>query len=160
MERFSEELRFEDAAKIRDSINNLRHIWESQKVIAPELGDIDVIGFYGEGKETVFKIFFIRNGVMIGTKDFHLKDTVGITTGELFHNFIEQFYAKEIIPPDEIVLRQRPDEVKRLWQLGSKKKKGENLKIITRPKGKKLEILRMADENAMTTFKSKGEDGY
>ena len=57
MERFSEELRFEDAAKIRDSINNLRHIWESQKVIAPELGDIDVIGFYGEGKETVFKIF-------------------------------------------------------------------------------------------------------
>ena len=156
MERFSEELRFEDAAKIRDSINNLRHIWESQKVIAPELGDIDVIGFYGEGKETVFKIFFIRNGVMIGTKDFHLKDTVGITTGELFHNFIEQFYAKEIIPPDEIVLRQRPDEVKTLaaWL---KKKKGENLKIITRPKGKKLEILRMADENAMTTFKSRGE---
>ena len=93
---------------------------------------------------------------MIGTKDFHLKDTVGITTGELFHNFIEQFYAKEIIPPDEIVLRQRPDEVKTLaaWL---KEKKGENLKIITRPKGKKLEILRMADENAMTTFKSRGK---
>ena len=57
MERFSEELRFEEAAKIRDSINNLRHIWESQKVIAPELGDIDVIGFYGDGREAVFKIF-------------------------------------------------------------------------------------------------------
>ena len=137
MERFSEELRFEDAAKIRDSINNLRHIWESQKVIAPELGDIDVIGFYGEGKETVFKIFFIRNGVMIGTKDFHLKDTAGITTGELFHNFIEQFYAKEIIPPGEIVLRQRPDEMKILtaWL---KDKKGKRVKIITRPKGKSL----------------------
>jgi len=161
MERFSEELRFEEAAKIRDSINNLRYIWESQKVIAPELGDIDVIGFYGEGKETVFKIFFIRHGVMIGTKDFHLKDTAGITTGELFHNFIEQFYAKEIIPPDEIVLRQRPDEVKTLaaWlskiRWGEKGGKGKKVNIIIRPKGKKLELLEMAEENAGIIFKSR-----
>ena len=154
MERFSEELRFEDAAKIRDSINNLRHIWESQKVIAPELGDIDVIGFYGEGKETVFKIFFIRNGVMIGTKDFHLKETAGIPTGELFHNFIEQFYAKEIIPPDEIVLRQRPDEMKTLtaWL---KDKKGRKVKITMPAEGKKLELLKMAEENAGIIFKSR-----
>ena len=161
MERFSEELRFEDAAKIRDSINNLRHIWESQKVIAPELGDIDVIGFYGEGKETVFKIFFIRNGVMIGTKDFHLKETAGIPTGELFHNFIEQFYAKEIIPPDEIVLKQCPDEVKTLaaWlskiRWGEKGEKGKKVNIIIRPKGKKLELLEMAEENAGIIFKSR-----
>ncbi|MCX5717719.1 MAG: excinuclease ABC subunit UvrC [Nitrospirae bacterium] len=154
MERFAEELRFEEAAKIRDSINNLRHIWESQKVIAPELGDIDAIGFYRDDREAVFKIFFIRNGVMIGTKDFHLKETAGIPTGELFHNFVEQFYAKEIIPPDEIILGQRPDEMKTLttWLMY---KKGKKVKIITRPKGKKLEILRMADENARVTFKSR-----
>ncbi len=159
MERFSEELRFEDAAKIRDSINNLMHIWESQKVIAPELGDIDVIGFYGEGKEAVFKIFFIRHGVMIGTNDFHLKETAGIPTGELFHNFIEQFYAKEIIPPDEIVLRQRPDEVKMLtaWL---KDKKGKKVNIIIRPKGKKLELLKMAEENAGTIFKSREKTDF
>ena len=154
MEKFSEELRFEDAAKIRDSINNLRHIWESQKVIAPELGDIDVIGFYGEGKETVAQIFFIRNGVMIGTKDFHLKETAGIPTGELFHNFIEQFYAKEIIPPDEIVLRQRPNEMRTLtaWL---KDKKGKKVNIRIRPKGKKLELLKMAEENARIIFNSR-----
>jgi excinuclease ABC subunit C len=154
MERFSEELRFEEAAKIRDSINNLMHIWESQKAIAPELGDIDVIGFYGEGKETVFKIFFIRNGVMIGTKDFYLKDTAGIASGELFHNFIEQFYAKEIIPPDEIVLGQRPDGMKTLtaWL---KDKKGKKVKIITHPKGKKLALLKMAEENAGIIFRSR-----
>ncbi|MDI6744767.1 MAG: excinuclease ABC subunit UvrC [Thermodesulfovibrionales bacterium] len=156
MEKLSEELRFEDAAKMRDRINNLRHIWESQKVIAPELGDIDVIGFYGEGKEAVFRIFFIRNGVMIGTKDFYIKDAAGIAAGELLHNFMEQFYTKEIIPPDEIVLGQRPDGMETLT-VWLKDKKGKNVKIISRPKGKKLEILRMADENAMTTFKSRGK---
>lgn len=154
MERFSEELRFEDAAKIRDSINNLRYIWESQKVVAPELGDIDVIGFYGEGREAVALIFFIRNGIMIGTKDFHLKETAGIPTGELFHNFIEQFYAKEIIPPDEIVLRQRPDEMRTLtaWL---KDKKGRRVKIIIPAEGKKLELIKMAEENAGIIFKSR-----
>ncbi|MBI3378594.1 MAG: excinuclease ABC subunit UvrC [Nitrospirae bacterium] len=154
MERFSEELRFEDAAKIRDSINNLKRAWESQKVIAPELGDIDVIGFYGEGKETVALIFFIRNGVMIGTKDFHLKETAGIPTGEFFHNFIEQFYAKEIIPPDEIVLKQRPDEMRTLtaWL---KDKKGRKVKITMPAEGKKLELLKMAEENAGIIFNSR-----
>ncbi|OGW32420.1 MAG: excinuclease ABC subunit C [Nitrospirae bacterium GWF2_44_13] len=154
MERFSEELRFEDAAKIRDSINNLRHIWESQKAIAPELGDIDVIGFYGASNEAVLKIFFIRNGVMIGTKDFHLKDTARLATGELLHNFVEQFYAKEIIPPDEIVMGQRPDGMKTLtaWL---RDKKGKKVAIITRPKGKKLELLKMAEENAGIIFKSR-----
>ncbi|MDP2277031.1 MAG: helix-hairpin-helix domain-containing protein, partial [Nitrospirota bacterium] len=122
---------------------------------------IDVIGFYGEGKETVFKIFFIRNGVMTGTKDFYLKDTAGITTGELLSNFIAQFYAKEIIPPDEIVLRQRPDEVKTLaaWlskiRWGEKGEKGKKVNIIIRPKGKKLELLKMAEENAGIIFKSR-----
>jgi len=158
MERFSEELRFEEAAKVRNSINNLRHIWESQKVVAPELGDIDVIGFYGEGKETAALIFFIRNGIMIGTKDFHLKETAGIPTGELLHNFIEQFYAKEIIPPDELVLRQRPDGMETLtaWL---KDKKGKKVKIIARPKGKKLELLKMAEDNAGIIFKSREKTG-
>lgn len=161
MERFSGELRFEDAAKIRDSINNLKRAWESQKVIAPELGDIDVIGFYGEGKEAVFQVFFIRNGVMIGTKNFHLKETAGIPTGELFHNFIEQFYAKEIIPPDEIVLGQRPDGMKTLtaWlskiRRGEKGEKGGRVKITRPVEGKKLELLKMAEENARIIFNSR-----
>jgi len=159
MEKFSEELRFEDAARIRDSINNLRHIWESQKVIAPELGDIDVIGFYKEDGDAVFQIFFIRNGVMIGTKDFYIKDTEGIAEGELLHNFIEQFYAKEIIPPEEVVLGQRPEGIGTLTEW-LKEKKGRRIKIITHPKGKKLELLRMAEENAGIMFKNKKGTGF
>lgn len=147
MERFSEELRFEDAAGIRDSINNLKNIWESQKVVAPELNDIDVIGFYMEGREAAFQVFFIRNGLMIGIKDFFLKETGGITVKELLHNFIEQFYTKEIIPPDEIVLSSSPEGAVMLaaWL---KAKKGKKVKIITPKKGKRLELLKMAEENA------------
>lgn len=147
MERFSEELRFEDAARIRDSINNLKNIWESQKVVAPELNDIDVIGFYMEGRDAAFQVFFIRNGLMIGIKDFFLKETGDITVKELLHNFIEQFYTKEIIPPDEIVLSSSPGGAAMLaaWL---KAKKGKKVKIIIPKKGKRLELLKMSEENA------------
>ncbi|HDH02153.1 MAG TPA: excinuclease ABC subunit C, partial [Nitrospirae bacterium] len=40
MQRFSEELRFEEAARIRDRLQALRGAFESQKVVSPELGDI------------------------------------------------------------------------------------------------------------------------
>ncbi len=158
MERFSEELRFEDAAIIRDRINNLMHIWESQKVIAPELGDIDVIGYHRQGEMTSFQIFFIRNGIMIGKKDFFLKDTGNISDKELLHNFVEQFYAKEIIPPEEIILSKRPDGASALiaWL---KTKKGGKVKFLVPSKDKRFELLKMADENAREIFRNKEKTG-
>lgn len=161
MERFSEELRFEDAAGIRDSINNLKNIWESQKVVAPELNDIDVIGFYMEGSEAAFQVFFIRNGLMIGIKDFFLKEIGDITVKELLHNFIEQFYTKELIPPDEIILSSSPEGAAMLaaWlskiRWGEKGEKGKKVKIITPKKGKRFELLKMSEENAKILARNK-----
>ncbi|MBI4691664.1 MAG: excinuclease ABC subunit UvrC [Nitrospirae bacterium] len=156
MERFSEELRFEDAARIRDSINNLKHIWESQKVVAPELGDIDVIGFHAPGKEAAFQVFFIRGGIMIGTKDFFLKDTGDIPARTLLHNFIEQFYTKEIIPPDEIILHARPDGMTVLtaWL---RQRRGKRVRIIVPSENKRLELLKMAEENARILFNNRNK---
>jgi len=159
MERLSEDLKFEEAAKIRDRINNLRRLWESQKVIAPELGDIDVIGFYGNKKDTAFRVFFIRNGIMIGMKDFFLKNTGGISAGELCHNFIEQFYSKDIIPPDEVVLGSEPEGLSILLKW-LKNKKGKNVKIIAGARGKKLQLLKMAEKNAEIIFKNKKSTGF
>ncbi|MCE5195104.1 MAG: excinuclease ABC subunit UvrC [Nitrospiraceae bacterium] len=161
MKRLSDELRYEEAAKIRDSIGNLEKIWESQKVAAPELGDIDIMGFYKEENEAVFQVFFIRNGVLIGSKNFHLKGIGNISEKELLHKFIEQFYTNEIIPPDEIIANTKPEGAVILssWlsEIRSKKqdKKQKKIKMTMPKKGKKLELLRMAEENAKITFKNK-----
>ncbi len=147
MQRFSEELRFEQAAGIRDRLQALRGAFESQKVVSPELGDIDVIGFYHEGVDTVFQVFFIRNGILISAKDFHLKDTEFIPGEELFEKFITLFYAKEIIPPDEIVVQVRPGGVEELGKWLSAKK-GGRVKIRLPERGKKKDLINMASENA------------
>jgi len=150
----SNELKFEEAATIRNRINNLRHAWESQKVVAPGLGDIDVMGFHSDGTDALFDIFFIRNGILIGTKDFYLRDVGMLSRKELFRSFMELFYAKEIMPPAEIVAGDKPDELKdlKIWLAD---KKGKKVAIKIPQKGRRFELLRMANENAQQLFKNK-----
>lgn len=161
MKKLSEETKYEEAAKLRDSMNSLKRIWESQKIVAPELGNADVIGFSKDDKQTVFQVFFIRDGVLIGTKDFYLKGTSGFTPAELCGNFIGQFYSKEIIPPEEIVISDRPENISALsaWLSNIRKEKTETkknkVKIIIPAKGKRKELVKMAEENAKITLKNK-----
>jgi len=153
MMSLSDELKFEEAARIRDRISHIRHVWESQRVVAPELGDMDVIGFYSDNIDAVCDVFFIRNGILIGTKDFYLKDVGEVSRGELMNSFMELFYAKEIIPPDEIIVMSRPDDLRNLvaWL---KEKRGGKVRIAIPRDGKRQELLRMANENAEQILKS------
>lgn len=158
MARLSGELKFEEAAGIRDKIRNLKGVWETQRIIAPELGDIDTIGFCSDNIDAVFDVFFIRNGTLTGTKDFYLRDAGMLPPKEILRDFIEMFYAKEIIPPEEIIVSCIPEDlsVLKAWL---KAKKGSAVKIRVPRDGKKLELLRMADENAAQIFGNRKNEG-
>jgi excinuclease ABC subunit C len=156
MLRFSEDMRFEEAAKIRDRIRALQHAWESQKVVAPELGDIDIIGHYRADSMVSFEVFFIRNGIMIGSKDLMMKNTENLSDKELLHSFISQFYSKEIIPPSGIITSFSPTGVKSL-EKWLKQRKEEVVKISVPETGKKRDLLLMALENAKIRMKEKRE---
>lgn len=162
MNRLSEELRFEEAAKIRDKIFNLQKAFESQKVIAPELGDIDIIGYHLNPEDLMqhkpfsiaFNVLFVRGGVLIGAKDFFIERTISSDLSEIVHNFIEIFYSKEIIPPDVIITNVMPQDRESLLQW-LKRKKGADITFEVPEEGKKLELLKMSNENARVFFLSK-----
>jgi excinuclease ABC subunit C len=154
MLKLSEEMKYEEAAGIRDRIRAIERAMESQKIVAPELGDIDIIGFHQEGSEVLFKILFIRKGVMIGSKDFLVHTIREFPDKELLHEFIMQFYAKEIIPPAEIAAPVLPEEARILegW-LGQRM--GKRVRIRRPVKGKKRELVDMAMENANFAFRER-----
>ncbi|MBF0516317.1 MAG: excinuclease ABC subunit UvrC [Nitrospirae bacterium] len=149
MHAHSEALEFEKAALLRDKIAAIRGTWETQKVIDPALADSDVIGFYAAGGEGMFNVFFIRGGVLAAVKDFYIKDLKGLAYKQLLYTFIEQFYNKDIIPPQRIIVSQKPSQpgALRAWL---KKRKGGPVEIVTalRPTGTSDDILNMANETA------------
>jgi len=158
MERLSEEMRYEGAALVRDRIKAIRKISEVQKAVAPELGDMDVIGMFNTDDTSVFKILFIRNGIMIGSRHFHFRGTSGETAHFLTKNFIGQFYVKEIIPPPKILCSSMPEDLMELssWLAD---RRGARVEISAPRRGMKRKLVEMAEENAEIMFQSGWEAG-
>lgn len=154
MQVYSEQLRYEEAAQVRDSIDRLQRAFESQKVIAPELGDIDIIGFYREGDIAGINILFLRKGILIGAKDFFLEKVPESNEREIMRSVIELFYAKDIIPPPVILSGVLPADREALkhWL---RDKRGGIVDIEMPRRGKKRDLLKMADENARLHMESK-----
>jgi len=154
MASLSDTMRYEEAAVVRDRIRAIRSISESQKMVSPELGDADVIGLFRKDGAAVFKLLFIRNGIMIGARDFVLKNTAGETDAYLFRNFIEQFYAREIFAAPVIYCSSMPEDAAVIseWLTG---KSGSGVRIIKPSRGIKKRLVSMAEENAEEVLKSR-----
>jgi len=150
MQRLSEDLRFEEAARLRDRLRAVERVWETQRVVSPELGDIDVIGAYMERGEAEIFMLFVRNGMVIGQKDFFLKRLNSISDEELMRSFVEQFYSKEMLIPPKIILPFKGDyEVQRVWL---SKKRGGAVRVSPAKGKKEIEVFNMAEENAYHSF--------
>ena len=156
MERLSDELKFEEAANIRDRLRVIEKAWGKQRVVAPELGDMDAIGLYREKQEAVVFILFIRNGMIIGQRDFFLKRLKDAGDDEVLRSFIEQFYSKEILPPPAIILPVQAElHTQRLWL---SEKRGETVKLSIPKTEKEFNVLRMASDNAAIAFRRHKEE--
>ncbi len=147
MLELSEQMRFEEAAKIRDKIINIQKAFESQKMISMELGDLDVIGYFKEADNIVVQVLFVRNGVLVGAKEFYLENLMTDDEHELMHSFISLFYSKDTFIPPVILTNCIPEDIESLI-IWIKNKGNENITIEVPHEGKKLELLMMANENA------------
>jgi excinuclease ABC subunit C len=150
MQKLSDEQRYEEAAKIRDRLRALDKAWESQRVIAPEFGDMDVIGLYRENQEASLFMFFIRKGLVIGQKDFFLKKLGDMENKELIESFIEQFYSKEMLMPPRIVIPVKARlATQRQWL---SEKRGQTVKLAFAGSELENKVLKMAGDNALYSF--------
>lgn len=157
MQRLSDQLRYEEAARVRDRLNAISGAFESQRVVSIGLGDLDVIGSFRDGSRVVFQVLFVRNGVMIGTKDFYLSDIGQISDEELSGKFLELFYSKELIPPAEITLQVLPEGHKALLDWLAEKK-GKKVRMKVPQRGRKVKLLKMALENSRLLLKARRYD--
>ncbi|GAB4537130.1 MAG: excinuclease ABC subunit UvrC [Thermodesulfovibrionia bacterium] len=158
MNALADDLRFEEAAEIRDRLRNIERAWESQRVISPKLGDTDVIGVYREGDEASIFILFIRNGMVMGQKGFYLKRLHGVEDSELISSFIEQFYCKEMLIPERVIIQIKIDLITHgLWLSN---RKGVDVEIRMPEDEHEDGVLKMAIENAEHFFKTQRGEGF
>ena len=150
MEKYSETLQFEKAAKLRDSYNDLAKTLEKQKVVYENTKlNEDIISLMADDGIFAIVILMIREGRLIDKKDFTYEVEEEDRT-EFFATFFKEYYTTlKLEYPDRIVSNE-------LEAIGEKALYEEWLEILAHKKvkisygkstqGKELQML--ADKNA------------
>ncbi|HXY55914.1 MAG TPA: excinuclease ABC subunit UvrC [Nitrospirota bacterium] len=152
MEEASEKMEYERAAELRDRIARIEGAFEKQKIISPGFENKDVIGTVSETGHTDIQVLFIRNGLLLGRKDFFLDDVPGMTSDAMLAEFLHQFYAKEMIVPAEVLL---PSEIpdRKVFESWLTEKRGAKVEVLIPQRGRKRELVQMASDNASQSLR-------
>ena len=148
MQEAAEEYAFEEAARLRDQLQAVERLNESQKAVTNNGGDMDVIGFAQDMTGNCLQIFFVRKGKLIGRDNFFLQDG-GDTPQEVLTAFLKQYYNEATFVPREIVLPRLPEpEEQQLIELWLRQKAERKVELIQPQRGVKRELLQLANDNA------------
>jgi len=147
------DLRYEEAARLRDQIAAIEQTVEKQKVVAAGGGDQDVVGVHREGGEVEVAILFVRAGQLIGRRQYALEWR--LDEGELLSSFLQEFYGREVLIPDQLLLPFLPDDAETLadW-LGERK--GRKVAVTAPQRGEKRQLVELAERNAAESFRERG----
>ena len=152
MEAASEHQDYERAAELRDRIAKIEGAFEKQKIISPGFENQDVVGIASEGGHADVQMLFIRNGMLLGRKDFYLPDVQGRADDEVLADVLHQFYAKEMIVPNEVLL---PMEIadRPVFEAWLVEKRAGAVEVQVPQRGRKRELVQMASDNAAQSLK-------
>ncbi len=147
MHAYSDEMEFEEAARVRDQIEAIESIRQRQRVMADKWVDRDVLAFARSASDAACVVLQIREGVLIGRQHFYMKIQKETTRAEIAEGFIKQHYMHNSSIPSEIYISTDIEEHGLLeeWLSG---KVDHNVKIFIPQKGEKLKLVAMARSNA------------
>nr|WP_113869744.1 excinuclease ABC subunit UvrC [Brenneria salicis]NMN91129.1 excinuclease ABC subunit C [Brenneria salicis ATCC 15712 = DSM 30166]RBP57100.1 excinuclease ABC subunit C [Brenneria salicis ATCC 15712 = DSM 30166]RLM27700.1 excinuclease ABC subunit C [Brenneria salicis ATCC 15712 = DSM 30166] len=156
METASRNLKFEEAARIRDQIQAVRRVTEKQ-FVSGDGEDLDVIGVAFDAGIACVYVLFIRQGKVLGSRSYFPKVPGGTELGEVVQTFVGQFYLQGSLArtlPSEILLDfTLPD--KDLLTESLTEVAGRKVQIQTKPRGDRARYLKLARTNAATALVTK-----
>ncbi|MAK34570.1 MAG: excinuclease ABC subunit C [Flavobacteriaceae bacterium] len=151
MEKASEAVNFEAAARYRDQINALRKVQERQWVAGTQ-DEMDVFGFALKGNMACIQVMFIREGQLLGSKAYFPKVPNIADEQEVFESFFLQFYlaGNKVIPKQIVLSNSLSDEEAIAKVLASEA--GHKVHFFKGAREEKRKYLQLAQSNAQTAL--------
>ena len=150
MQRYSDNLEYEKAAKARDRIKALETFNETQNVISDDKNlDQDVFALVRDEDTAYLQVFKTRAGRLINRDSLDIDCAMQDPDPELYESALLQYYSQ--VPdeelPRELVINieiESPDAFAD-WLT---ERKGSKVKIIKPQRGDKFALLKLAERNA------------
>ena len=149
MKLAASEMRFEDAARLRDRIGALENVLEKSAVVLPDNVDLDLFGVAEDELSASVQQFTVRGGRIRGVRNWVLDKELDTDLGTIIDQTMQRVYGKEgLFPPGEIIVPALPDDSEALseWLEATRQAK---VNLRTAQRGPKSELLKTATINAM-----------
>ncbi len=147
MEKASEELRFEAAARLRDSIAAVERATAEQRVVGEKREEADVIAAALEQDLACIAVFQVREGRLIGQSRFFLEGIAGLEESDVLAEFVKVHYLRMGFLPARILLAHDLKE-KAAIAILLQEKKGGRVSLLAPQRGEKRKLVELAAENA------------
>ena len=145
MQQLAAELKFEEAAAVRDRLGALSRVLHQQSMETSD-ADADVLAIVTEGGQACVNLAMIRGGRHLGDKANFPARTGEVTeAAEILEAFISQHYAAQPCPPTLVVNADiDADEVGAFLSVAN----GRRVQIVRHPQESRRRWLEMAEANA------------
>jgi len=151
MEQASAEMRFEEAAALRDLITTVDEIEERQKMAAAKGDDVDIFAVYAEPPLVALNLFHLRHGQIVDRREFFWEDQDEFDEPQFFSSLLKQLYLDQQFIPAEIHAPVEFEDREALEELLSEKR-NRRVEIRTPQRGQKKALLGLVQTNARHSF--------
>ncbi|MCC6344793.1 MAG: excinuclease ABC subunit UvrC [Bryobacterales bacterium] len=151
MEKASEELRFEEAAALRDLISTVEELDERQKMATAQGDDTDILAYYAEPPLIAVNLFHLRGGRIVDRREFFWEDQTDFQPEEFFTDLLLQLYLDQQYVPALIHVPVEFEDCGVLEELLTEKR-GHKVEIHTPLRGRKKAMMELVETNAKHSF--------
>lgn len=145
------EMRFEEAASLRNLMSTVREMEQKQKMAAVEGDDIDIFAYHAEPPLVAVNLFHLRNGKIVDRREFFWEDQTEFNPAEFFEALLSQFYLNSQHIPGLIHVPADFEGREELAELLSDTR-GRRVEIATPQRGTKKAMLALVETNAKHSF--------
>lgn len=157
MEEASGFMRYEDAARIRDLVNQIRETLIKQKVVVHGGGDQDVIGLMREGDKAAICILMVRGGALLDRRLRAMSGFYG-DDNDILESFLLEHYPEGAEIPEKIVISNKIEGQKALESILRDRRAGK-VKLLFPVRGTDREMANLAAKNAEETLRARIKEG-
>ena len=146
MDRAAAELRFEDAATVRDRLVVLQRIGKDKTLVSHRGEMRDVWAYHREGRFAAVSLMMVRNGRIVENKNFSF-DEVVLGDSEVMSSVLSQAYTAERDIPEQIFVKVELEDSETLVT-ELEKRAGGKVELHVPQRGLGLRLLQLAEVNA------------
>ncbi|MXW42394.1 MAG: excinuclease ABC subunit UvrC [Acidimicrobiia bacterium] len=153
MSEASAALEFEQAARLRDRLNNVRKAIESQQMVGSRSEDFDVVGLVDDELEAACQVFYVRKGRVMGRRGFIVDKAGDLNRSDLISRVLDRLYSEEnpLGSPKQVLVPHLPDN-QELYEDWLRQQRGSKVMIAVPQRGAKRKLSDTVTRNAIDAF--------